>query len=67
MIYAHEMVSVQPMTTPVAAIFYLDFLYGQTKTNDDTRYEEWQTRAWMVSDRRGPRSVEELLNQVSET
>ncbi len=28
---AHELVSVQPINSPVAAIFYLDFLYGSNK------------------------------------
>ncbi len=28
---AHDLVSVQPLTAPIGAIFYLDFLYGTTK------------------------------------
>jgi len=60
---AHEVVSVQPMTAPIGAMFYMDYIYrqGNSPLEQWQRYIVWQEWAFKFSDCRGPREELEVL------
>lgn len=60
----HKLIRVQPIESPPAAIFYLDFLYDAVQA-EWQRYKTWMEWSHKFSDCRGPRTILEILPDPS--